>query len=416
MAIVALDSEQHCIDFFRESTLAILQHWQNQPAIKTLDLARLDQDREEIIRVILFALQLHEAWPVVDKLIVDFSPYMERRSYLEMWQRVITQAIEVAQQLGDSAAEVQLSVFIARLLNRQNKPKAVITAYRRTIRLARQVGDLFNEARACTNLGYLYIEHGRRWYRAEVLCCHALSIFGQLDNGRHGQAHTENHLGALYTRQCRWEAARLHLERACALWQAMGDDHGLMYGFMNLGALYIEIESPDLALGYLDQALQQAELTGEKAVIGVIYLNIGYAYRLKGQPDQAELYARQAEGNFRQFSNTLYLPWAWLNLGEALIDQGEWQKAETFLQSAMEIWRKENDTYGQIKALMAKLEYELARKNLSNATTCLTELVSLVKEHRQPEQRHQLQSQLQKYRRSLDQLSTQTAADEATNF
>ncbi len=408
MAVITLTNTQSCANFFQHCVLINLQYWRDYLAVNTTDVAALDREQSGIIRAISFALDLDEAWSAVYKLIVAFSPYMERRGYWETWNWVLSKAIEAARWAEDVGAEVHLSALLARLLQRQSRFKQAIAWYRRTIRLARRSGDRFNEARACSNLGYLYIEQGY-WYRAEVLCRHALSIFEQVGSD-HGRAHTQNHLGILYTRQCLWDKARLHLERACALWGSMADDHGLMLGFINLGLLYNEMECPTEALHYLDKALQQARLTGEEALIGTIYLNMGYAHKLSGEPAQTEAYARQAETIFRRFSNSLYLPLAWINLGEACLDQGRWQEARLHLEAALEACRRLQHKYGEARALVGIMDYNLATGNHQKVVEQLPELERLVKHHGQGGHNHQLESLLTKYRHSLAGPSTRQAA------
>jgi tetratricopeptide (TPR) repeat protein len=399
MAVIALADTQSCANFFQRRVLINLQYWRDYLAVNTADVAALDREQSGIIRAISFALDLDEAWSAVYKLITTFSPYMERRGYWETWNWVLCRAIEAARWAEDPAAEAHLSALLARLLQRQSRFKDTIAHHRHTIRLSRRIGDRLNEARACTNLGYLYIEHDH-WYRAEVLCRHALTIFEQLGSD-HGRAHTENHLGILYTRQHLWDNARLHLERACALWGSMGDDHGLMLGFINLGLLYNEMECPAKALRYLEKALQQARLTGEEVLTGTIYLNMGHAHRLKGEPARTESYARQAEAIFRRFSNSFYLPLAWINLGEACLDQGRWQEGRLHLQAALDACRQSHHKYGEIKALMGMLEYNLIVGNHQEVTKQLLELEQLVRENNQDRHSRQFEALLTKFRRSL---------------
>jgi tetratricopeptide (TPR) repeat protein len=408
MAVIALTDTQSCANFFQRRVLINLHYWRDYLAVNTEDVAALDREQSGIIRAISFALDLDEAWSAVYKLIVTFSPYMERRGYWETWNWVLSRAIEAARWAEDVGAEANLSALLARLLQRQSRFKEAIACYRRTIRLARRSGDRFNEARSCSNLGYLYLEQGY-WHRAEVLCRHALTIFEQIGSD-HGRAHTENHLGILYTRQCLWDKARLHLERACALWGSMSDDHGLMLGFINLGLLYNEMECPAKALHYLDKSLQQAGLTGEEALLGTIYLNMGYAYKLNGEPAQTEIYARQAEAIFRRFSNSLYLPLAWINLGEACLDQGRWHEACLHLEAALEACRQSHNKYGEIKALMGMVEYNLAVGNHQKVSEQLPELEQLVRQNSQDKYSRQFETLLTKFRRSLTGASTRQAA------
>jgi tetratricopeptide (TPR) repeat protein len=261
MASAILTPTTDYTSLFHRRILTNAHYWRNFVAGHTNDVPVLDGEREGIIKAITFGLDLVEAWPPVAELIAIFSPQVERRGTWEGWNGLLERAIEQAEQIGDLTTAVHLSTLLARLCQRQSRFAEAIRHYRRVIRLARWLGDDFSLARACSNLGYLYIERGR-WQRAEILCCRALAIFEQL-NSDHGRAHTENHLGILYTRQGRWEQGIARLERACVIWEAMGDQHGLMRGFINLGLLYDEMERPDEALYFLEKALQQAELTGE---------------------------------------------------------------------------------------------------------------------------------------------------------
>ena len=228
---VALTTQTQRADKFNQMILGSLKYWQDWLQAKFANVAAVDRERDKIVKSISFALDLDAAWPVARELIITFSPYMERRGYWDTWNWVLSRSIKAAHRLGDAEGAATLSALFARLLRRQSRFRESIAYYRRAIHLSRHIGDNYNEARACTNLGYYYIDQGY-WHRAELLCCHALTLFEQLDNN-HGRAHTENHLGLLYTQQCLWDKAQRHLEQACAVWESMRDAHGLMYPCIN---------------------------------------------------------------------------------------------------------------------------------------------------------------------------------------
>ncbi len=158
MVTTTLIEAQDYSSFFRHRVVLNLHYWQEYVTDQTSDVVALDQERDRIIKAISFALELDEAWPAVHKLITTFSRYMERRGHWETWHRILTRSTEITHRVKDVAAEVEVSVLLARLLNRQSRLKETIAYYRRVIRLSRQIGDLYNEARASTNLGYLFIE------------------------------------------------------------------------------------------------------------------------------------------------------------------------------------------------------------------------------------------------------------------
>ncbi|MEZ4869542.1 MAG: hypothetical protein R3C14_49920 [Caldilineaceae bacterium] len=94
-----------------------------------------------------------------------------------------------AQRTKDVGGETTLSALLAKLCQRQSRPQETVLYYRRVIRLAVQSDNRYEEARACSNLGYRFIDQGH-WWRSEVLSCHALAIFEELAS-QHGRAHTQ---------------------------------------------------------------------------------------------------------------------------------------------------------------------------------------------------------------------------------
>lgn len=407
--VIPLTDAKRCCDFLDQAILKNLYFWQSYLARHSSDTPALEQEWEGLVKGIFMGLRLEPGWSHVYEIITALTGFMERQGYWDVWREVLSRALTTAPLANDAAGEVTLAALLARLSQRQGHYAEMITGYRRVIRLARRQGDRFNEARACTNLGYFYIEHGR-WQRAEVLCCYALQVFEQL-NSDHGRAHTENHLGVLYTWQSRWDEAEQHLQRACAIWQAMGDQHGLMRGFTNLGLLYIYMKRPDEALFYSEKALNQTRLIGEKLELGEIYLNMGLAYNLKQEFGLAESYTHQAEAIFRQYSNLNGLTNVLENLGEIYRDQQRWLEAIKHLESALEGWRALNNKHDEIQALIHLAEVELSRGNFKKARRWLEEANSQIQRYPQAKHYRQLNDQLNKIRRGLLNPTQQAAAN-----
>jgi tetratricopeptide (TPR) repeat protein len=210
--------------------------------------------------------------------------------------------------------------------------------------------------------------------------CHALACFDQLQSD-HGRAHTASHLGSLYTRQHRWDLARRHFERACDLWRTMGDDHGLMRGFINLGGLYCDMTAPDEALPFLHQARSLAARSGEVAELGKIYHNLAIAYRLSGELGQAETAIRQAETFFRRFSNLTGLALAHDELGLIFLAQRQWAAALSHLKEAYERWHSLDSPREKIRNRGYRIELELARGDLKEAARHLRDVERLIRQH-----------------------------------
>lgn len=410
MEVSNLTETKTYADLFCRSILEDIPYWQAYLEEKAEDDVALRRKREQIHRNIQFALDLEEGWQPLQILIENFSSYAERWGYWSEWQTTLKRALKVAYHRRDQMGEVKLSTLLARLSQRQRRSQDTIGYYRHAIQAARNINDLESRARAYSNLGFLYAELGY-WWRAEVLCCHALAIFEALDH-HHGLAHTENHLGFLYMWQSRWNLAQQHLMRACKLWQLRDDQHGLMRGFINLSALYISMERPNEALEYLEKAMHQVQLTGEETEIGTIYMNVGLTHRLRNDLGKAEAYARQAETVFRKFSNTSGLAQVWENLGVVYSHQGKWSEAILHLENALEVWHRLKNTKGEVRTLMDLIECELMRDNFPDAALRLSKVESLIKQDQDAVRYRHLHPRLIKYRRSLAKDSPLASCDE----
>ena len=341
MASAQLGNSESRLDFFQQRILHAIEHWANHEAVQQVEVKVLDLKRETILRAITLGLEFDPAWPLVKRLIIAFTPYMERRGHWDAWYGLLAQAIEVAQAVGDAESETTLTALLARLCQRMSKPDDVIRHYRRVIRLAKRIGNRFEEARACSNLGYLYIDRGQ-WWRSEVLSQHALTIFEELESD-HGRAHTHNHLGLLYDRQERPKLAEHHLKSACEIWGRNQDNHSLINGLTNLGSLHVERQQADSALRYLLQAEKIAEITGETSAIARIWNNMAFAYRLKQHWDKAMHFAIKAEERFREHSDAHQLAKVWHNLGLIMIGKGNKAKAFEYLQDSLKAHRGLNN-------------------------------------------------------------------------
>lgn len=338
-----------------------------------------DEERVQACHVLDYGLRMGETWPHARELTVAVAPYVERSGQWETWRQQLQRAIELAEQQQDVASKLLLMSLLARLTQRQGRLPETVYYYRRVIRLARRAGNRFEEARACSNLGYLFIDVGR-FLRSEVLCQHALAIFEQLQSN-HGLAHTHNHLGLLYTRQKRHVSAEQHLSRACELWQQMQDTHSLFYGNLNLGLLYWEMDRPAESLHYLDSALLMAEKSGEAIGIARIWNNIGLVYLKLHNFNLAEQYFGKAYSLFSQIADNDELAKTHHNLGITYQHLEKWQEALYHLEMALRIFQASQNTLATLKVLVALVAQEADRAYAIASKRHMKTLTALIAQH-----------------------------------
>lgn len=346
---VSLGNQSECVNFFQQAVLRAVHYWQNHDAVRQIDVPVLDREHETIVSSMTRSLDFDPAWPVTRALIPAFASYMERRGHWEAWRILLERAIAMAQRVEDVDGETTMTALLARLSQRQSRPDDVVRYYRRAIRLAKKSGNRFEEARACSNLGYAFIDRGH-WWRAEVLSKHALALFEQLGS-EHGLAHTHNHLGLLYTRQLRWDDARTNLESSCLLWDTKGDQHSVILSYINLANLHSKMKQPERALQYLSDAAQIAKETGERSQMARIWNNMSQAYLISEKWPEAEKYATKAEALFKENSDYRELAYVWNNLGLIFAHCGNIASAIEYFEKSLNMYRVFNDHAGEMEVI-----------------------------------------------------------------
>ncbi|MEM7028052.1 MAG: tetratricopeptide repeat protein [Chloroflexota bacterium] len=372
---------------FRSNIANVLRRWHNHEALKAVDMTVLETVQESILKTISLALSLSDQWHILRTVIIDFSPYMERRGYWREWNRILQQAIESARQSRDIDHEITLSALLARLYQQQRNPQKTIYHYRQAIRIAQQANNQYELARACSNLGFAYIDEGY-WWRSEVLSCSALKIFEALDS-KHGKAHTHNHLGLLYTRKHAWTKAAYHLKMACHIWEDISDNFGLMYGLENRGLLHLEMGQPKEAISHFELALDQAILTGEKAETGKIWNNLGRAHSSLKNFATAKNAFDEAETILRNSGNHLDLARILHNLGVLYEFQNETEASRQHLMAALDLFRSLENQDSEARVLADLVEFQLGRENFSEAAGYMHQLEALVRPNSEAELRYQ---------------------------
>ena len=354
-----------------------------------------------------------DPWLNVCGLIHDLAPYMEWRGPSSRWQAYLEQGIRIAEAKQDKANLTAMHHLLARIHMRRSDYRAAIGNYLRTIRLARQIEDTFTEGRACTNLGFYYIESGY-WWRAEILCCHALKLFEAIGSD-HGLAHTHNHLGLLYLRRYEWKKSIHHLMLACEIWSGMEDNYGLMDGYMNLGFLHnsmVEFGGADKAelinaTRYSAMALEKADDIGDELSGATILMNLGITHWLAGELIEAESKLKQAEDVFEKSYHLHRSAQVWNNLGLVYQAQRLWGDALHYFKQSLDMFDKLNNSERVINVTLDIAELSVERKSFAQAIEMLDGVQSFVTRYREKQYYHHHITRYKKIR----QVSTEALAN-----
>lgn len=332
-----------------------------------------EEERVQACHVLDFGLRTAESWTSAKALTIALATYMERSGQWESWQQLLERAIATAQRLGDADHEITLTALLARLYQRRRETPAMVRAYRRVIWLARRHNHRFELARACSNLGYHFIEQGSLW-RAEQLSYYALAIFTELQSN-HGLAHTHNHLGILWTRQYEWAKAEEHLLAACTIWQKSQDQYGLMRGHGNLGFLYNETTRYADSIYHSTLALELAESLGEAPLLGDFAANLSFSQLKLGNIAAAQALADRAEAVFTQFADQHGLARIAHTRGLIALHEKKYTEAQAHINYALSALA---ESYQIIQVQFTKIKLEIYLQNYQVARQVFAEIENLL--------------------------------------
>ncbi len=326
---------------FEKQLGSALQNWQGNQLVDALATGEFDREKEALLKMIQLGLDHDPFWPLVKNMILVLSSYVERRKQWGNWLQTIEKALEVSKRLSDDHGALEMANLRGRILQRMGKTTELKQNYRKVIRLAKKAKNPIEEARACSNLGHSFTLQGH-YCRSEILNQHALSIFDK-HGYEHGQAHTNNHLGLLYTYTKDYDRAKQHVQTACNIWRRTKDEFGLINGLVNLGFLYNELGKPTDAISVLETALNLGESQGEGGyLLATNLMNLGIAHRTLSNYSKALSFSEKAEQIFKDSGNRLSLYHVWENFGHTYSGLGDQTKALDYFNWALDGFKNQS--------------------------------------------------------------------------
>lgn len=374
--MVSLESVSARQVYFEQTITRLLSYWLEHEAVQEVKLELLDAERDNILNAIMLSLEMPTVWLLTKDLIESFHKYMIRRGFTEVWQGGLGKAIDVARTQEDIDAETMLTALLAANYLGASNYKEAVRAYRRVIRLARVSGNLFEEARACTNLGSHLIDQGF-WRRSEVLCSHGLKIFEDLGH-QQGIAHSHRDLGFLYVRQEKWQDAEGHLKKACHMWEELQDDYKLMYGYQNLAVLYLEMNQAEPAFPYINKALNKAKSSGGDAFLSALYMTLGVAHLLQEDFSLAEQHLKESEKIAQMYNDSFVLAQVVRHIGDVYEARKDYARACEYFELSAKRFRDMGNWNIEIEALGSLAECQILSDDFDKALKTLKRIEALL--------------------------------------
>jgi tetratricopeptide (TPR) repeat protein len=275
--------------------------------------------------------------------------YFELRRRTDDWITFTSNALAVAQALGDRGREGEALTKLGGAFRQARRFDEAVDACRDAISIQRELGDRHAEGVALNNLAAALLE-SRRYDEGIAASQDAAAIFQETSDRRREGIALANLGGALLgTRQYAQSAAAY--EQAARLFREVGDQLGESSALTNLGnALRLSGGEPAEGIDLHRQAAAVMAEAGDWHGQGMALVNLSAALLAAGNLDEAIATAREAARLMRDTDDPHGLGSALMNLGTGLLETDRAGEAVETLGDAMTAYHLSGDQDAEAEA------------------------------------------------------------------
>ncbi|MCO6449636.1 MAG: pentapeptide repeat-containing protein [Caldilineales bacterium] len=274
-------------------------------------------------------------------------------------------AIAAAQEVGDIEREVKSRNLLASTLNRKGDSRAALAQAEQIMALAETAGLDRLRADAYLMLGKCeknlenveaaqgYLEKAQALYRAL--------------GDRRGESKSAEELGWLLMDEGEFNETRKLYDFALTVNRERGDRRGELISLNNLGGLAVAMGDLVGAQAYFEQLLPVALEIDERLVEGASHVNLSSIHRMKADFEQALDDAQQAQTIFEDIQSPYGQSHAWLRSGHALAGLGRAAEAIAAYENAIAINRQLGTPTLALESLAGLVRVHLAQGDNAQA-------------------------------------------------
>lgn len=290
-----------------------------------------EEETEQALHILNFALGMVEAWPDTCALISILSPHMERMGDRRRWIQLLTRGLSLAQQMDDLATAAHLHWSLG-LLHRQISDFATAEAHwQQSQQLAVDIGQTRLAAKTLTELANLrQLQH--RWAEAKYFILEAHQLLPPADPDA---AAGYSVLGDIYYAERQWPAAVAAIEQAIALWSQAGQPTAAAGGWRGLARVRWATGDRMAALACYERALALYAEADDPTQRALTLMGMGALALETLEPAHAFPYFAEAEAILRPLADHFHLAMLDLNYGIAHRLTAAWGLAMQALERSL---------------------------------------------------------------------------------
>jgi tetratricopeptide (TPR) repeat protein len=179
--------------------------------------------------------------------------------------------------------------------------------------------------------------------------------------------------GALAHIQAHYETARIRLEEALSIWQAVGDRAGLARCLVSLGNVAVRQGDYERGLLLYEDALEQSRRSGSRPLEANALNSLGIVAQEQGEYVLARTRYEEALAISGELGDRIGEATALGNLGIVAKAQGDWERARACYEESLAIRRALGERRGTVVALINLGELACEQGDFGTALSLLRE-------------------------------------------
>jgi predicted ATPase/Flp pilus assembly protein TadD len=283
-------------------------------------------------------------------------------------QRLLEQALPLAQTLADDHALSRILVLLARIYHyNHNDVSKARTLYEAAIATAERVNNKANKASALNLMAILVTGEGE-FETALGFYQQSLTLWRELGHS-HGVAYVLNNLANIYDGRGNYQEARQSFEQSLHLFQELGDREGVGMALGNLASIALKQGDYQEAKELYQKSLALRRELGDKRATAYVLNGLGQVAFQQRDYEGAQTLLQEALDLNVQIGYKLAIGDSLRGLGEVYEAKGDARKARETFQEGLALCRSMNDSWGiaNTARLLALLETQAKNVGVARA-------------------------------------------------
>jgi tetratricopeptide (TPR) repeat protein len=279
------------------------------------------------------------------EILYNCQNFLERRGYYSIFIDLSEQCLAIARETGDIANEAYILSNLSIHYQSIGNYLQAISQLEKALGIFQKMGDRNAECRCLDNLGAAY-ESVAEYIKA--INIHKRSLAIARENGyRPVEASSLNNLGVAHQSMGKYQEAIDFREQSLTIFTQIEDPYGQSNSLIGLGNASQSLGRYEDAISFHQKSLAIAKKIGHRRVESEALNNLGLAHESLGKSKESIAFHRQSLFIARKISYRAGEGNCLGNLGNCCVSLGKYRRARILYEKSLAIFQEIGDSSGK---------------------------------------------------------------------